>query len=149
MIIVTDGSETSENAYTIEKKTADSGRAAFAVKNKCDTAADVGADYTSAERGGVMELSAKNGINIAALKEKLYSVCPKEPGGICNHRQYDCVIRCLDACEAAKRENGKAEGLEIVAALLYEAYTAVAELYGERADEAVIDSVFSRFCVGK
>jgi tRNA U34 5-carboxymethylaminomethyl modifying GTPase MnmE/TrmE len=36
-----------------------------------------------------------------------------------------------------------------VAALLYEAYTAVAELYGENADEAVIDSVFSRFCVGK
>lgn len=142
VITVTDGAEVCENI-------AENGKISFVVRNKCDGISDCGADYAAAERDGATEISAKNGINITALKEKLYSLCPKTPSGICNHRQYDCVIRCLDACEAAKRESGKAEGLEIVAALLYEAYTAIAELFGETADEAVIASVFSRFCVGK
>lgn len=142
VIIVTDGSESCENI-------AENGKISFVVRNKCDAINDRGADFVAAEGDGATEISAKNGINITALKEKLYSLCPKEPGGICNHRQYDCVVRCLDACEAAKRESDKADGLEIVAALLYEAYTSIAELFGETADEAVIASVFSRFCVGK
>lgn len=142
VITVIDGAEVCENIV-------ENGKISFVVRNKCDGISDRGADYAAAERDGATEISAKNGINITALKEKLYSLCPKEPGGICNHRQYDCVVRCLDACEAAKRESDKAEGLEIVAALLYEAYTSIAELFGETADEAVIASVFSRFCVGK
>ncbi len=86
---------------------------------------------------------------MTALKQKLYDICPKATGAICNHRQYDCVKRCLDGCRAAIAERDKAEGLEIVAAALYEAYSAITELYGEQADEKVISSVFERFCVGK
>lgn len=149
VITVVNGNNTTDIKGYADAENKTTEQAALTVRNKCDGLTDSGIDYAAAERGGALEVSAKNGINITALKEKIYSLCPKELGGICNHRQYDCVIRCLDACEAAKRESGKAEGLEIVAALLYEAYTAVAELYGENADEAVIDSVFSRFCVGK
>lgn len=120
----------------------------YTVINKCDDIGDVGENYKQAERGGKLMISAKTGKNITALKSKLYDLCPKETGGICNHRQYGCVTRCLDAVRAAKREIGPL-GLEIVAAELYEAYSAIEELYGEKADENVINAVFERFCVGK
>ena len=96
-----------------------------------------------------MQISAKNGINITALKQKLYDLCPKDYGSICNDRQFDCVVRCLDSLKAAQTECEKSDGLEIVAAVLYEAYTAILDLYGEKADEKIISSVFERFCVGK
>ncbi len=122
----------------------------FTVKNKCDGVSDVGTDYNSATDGnGMLQISAKTGKNITAVKQKLYDMCPKDFGAICNHRQYDCVLRCLDSLKAAKTELNKAEGLEIIAALLYEAYSAITELHGEQADESVITAVFERFCVGK
>lgn len=122
----------------------------FTVKNKCDGISDVGTDYNSAVDGnGTLQISARTGKNITAVKQKLYDLCPKDFGAICNHRQYDCVLRCLDSLTAAKSELNKAEGLEIIAALLYEGYSAITELYGEQADENVITAVFERFCVGK
>lgn len=119
------------------------------VKNKCDDQKDVGTDYIKAQIGDTIRLSAKNNINITALKQRLFELCPKDFGSICNHRQYDCVTRCLDSLVAAREESKKANGLEIVAALLYEAYSAILELYGEKADENIISAVFDRFCVGK
>ena len=120
-----------------------------AVCNKCDETKDFCTDYRAAESGGIMQISAKNGINITALKQKLYDLCPKDYGCICNDRQFDCVVRCLDSLKAAQTECEKSDGLEIVAAVLYEAYTAILDLYGEKADEKIISSVFERFCVGK
>lgn len=117
--------------------------------NKCDGDKDVGTDYEKAEKNGVLRISAKTAINMTALKQKLYDACPKDFGTICNHRQYMCVLRCLESCKAAKLESEKAGGLEIVAAALYDAYSAIAQLYGEQADEKILDSVFERFCVGK
>ncbi|MCH5158384.1 MAG: tRNA uridine-5-carboxymethylaminomethyl(34) synthesis GTPase MnmE [Clostridiales bacterium] len=119
------------------------------VINKSDSVSDVGADYKSATDGEKIKISAKYNINITALKERIYDLCPKEVGGICNHRQFDCVRRCLNAVNAAREESKKANGLELVAAALYEGYGAITELLGEAADEKVISSVFERFCVGK
>lgn len=119
------------------------------VINKCDNVAEAGTDYERAEKNGKLEISAKNGINITALKQKLYDICPREYGEICNYRQYACVLRALDCCEQAKKERKTNGGLEIVAALLYDAYSAMVELYGGQADEKIINSVFERFCVGK
>lgn len=126
-----------------------SDKKAIRVINKCDDIKDVGAKFEKAQKDGALMISAKNGKNITALKEMLYSLCPKEAGGICNHRQYACVLRCLDCVNAAKKERDKAEGLEIVAAALFDAYSAITELYGETADENIIGEVFERFCVGK
>lgn len=119
------------------------------VCNKRDETEDFGTEYEKAETGGILQISAKFDKNITALKQKLFDMCPKDHGAICNHRQYDCVLKCIDSLKAAKKESEKAEGLEIVAALLYEAYSAILELYGEKADEKIISSVFERFCVGK
>lgn len=119
------------------------------LNNKCDETHDVGQEYVRAQVNGVLNISAKCGKNIIALKQCLYDMCPKDFGSICNHRQYDCVIRCLDSLKEAKQESEKACGLEIVAALLYEAFTAISELHGTVADESIITAVFERFCVGK
>ena len=119
------------------------------IVNKSDETPDVGKDYMKAEKDGKIEISAKNGINIIALKQKLLDLCPKDYGSVCNHRQYGCILCSLDSIYEAKKELQTAEGLEIVAALLYEAYSAIAELHGEKADEQVISAVFDRFCVGK
>lgn len=119
------------------------------VENKCDSEADVGTAHKSAQKDEMLRISAKNGINITALKQLLYELCPKDYGAVCNHRQYECAVACLDSLEAAKKEIKKVGGTEIVAALLYEAYSAITRLRGEQADENVISLVFERFCVGK
>ncbi len=119
------------------------------VVNKCDDVSDVGVNFENAEKDGALKISAKLDKNVTALKAKIFSICPKSAGGICNHRQFSCLNRCISALEAAKAESGKAEGLEIVAAALYDGYSAIEELYGENADEKVIGAVFDRFCVGK
>ena len=119
------------------------------IENKCDNVSDVGNDYEKAKIDGKLQVSAKNGINITALKQLLYDLCPKDYGAICNHRQFDCAIRCFDSLVAAKEESKRAQSLEVVAALLYEAYSAITDLHGEAADEKVISAVFERFCVGK
>ena len=129
---------------------ADAKKPIIRVVNKCDKVKDVGETFEQAERSdGALMLSAKNNINVTALKAKIYSLCPKSAGGICNHRQFSCLTRCIDAVQSAKEESKKADGLEIVAAALYDGYAAIEELYGENADEKVIGAVFDRFCVGK
>lgn len=143
VVFVTDSID-DDIASTIEKPS----RYAV-VCNKCDKTADVGKDYGKAEKCDTIQISAKFGINIVALKQKIFDLCPKDHGSICNHRQFGCVLKCLDSLYTAREESKKADGLEIVAALLYEAYSAILELYGEQADEKIITDVFQRFCVGK
>lgn len=117
--------------------------------NKCDDINDAGTDFKTAESSGMLKISAKFGKNVTALKQKLYEMCPKDHGALCNHRQFACAVKCLDSLKAAQSERENAESLEIVAALLYDAYSAITALHGENADENVISSVFERFCVGK
>lgn len=117
--------------------------------NKCDEINDAGTDFKTAESDGMLKISAKFGKNVTALKQKLYEMCPKDHGALCNHRQFACAVKCLDSLKAAQAEREKSESLEIVAALLYDAYSAITALHGENADENVISSVFERFCVGK
>lgn len=117
--------------------------------NKCDDINDAGTDFKTAESSGMLKISAKFGKNVTALKQKLYEMCPKDHGALCNHRQFACAVKCLDSLKAAQSERENAENLEIVAALLYDAYSAITALHGENADEKVISSVFERFCVGK
>lgn len=143
VVFVTDSADECNIGITKESE-----RSVYVI-NKCDDEPDVGSDYRRAQAGEKLKISAKFGKNIVALKQKLFDLCPKEFGSVCNHRQYACVKKCLDCLTAAKAEAAGAQSLEIVAALLYEAYSAIAELHGERADEQVISDVFERFCVGK
>ena len=66
-----------------------------------------------------------------------------------NERQYDCAVRAkkeIDSALAAAKEGQHPDMLGI---LLEEAVRALSELSGESATEAVVNEIFSKFCVGK
>ncbi len=67
---------------------------------------------------------------------------------LANARQRDCALRCRDAVAEAL-DAARQSTPDVVTALLTEALQALAELSGEEITEALLDAVFSRFCVGK
>ena len=64
-------------------------------------------------------------------------------------RQFECLVRArvalIEAIQALKDE----VTLDAVGVLLEEAIEPLAELTGQRVRDAVLDRVFSHFCVGK
>ncbi len=66
-----------------------------------------------------------------------------------NARHRDCLQRALDACERAETTFAGNLSLEYVALDLRAALTAVTEVIGADSDDAILDSVFAQFCIGK
>lgn len=64
-------------------------------------------------------------------------------------RQRDCAARCLSCLEEADAALSGGLTPDAVSVSLHGAISAILELTGERATEAVVDEVFARFCVGK
>ena len=72
-----------------------------------------------------------------------------DSGFIANERQRDCVknaLNCLDESISAIKFGST---LDAVTILIDESENFLLELTGERASEAVVNEVFSHFCVGK
>ncbi|MBC8570647.1 tRNA uridine-5-carboxymethylaminomethyl(34) synthesis GTPase MnmE [Zongyangia hominis] len=100
--------------------------------------------YTSAQMGeGQQELSA-------AIRRvmRLEHLDPSAPM-VANERQRDCVLRAGAAVESAVEALRMAFTLDAVDVCVEDAISCLMELTGERASEAVVEQVFSRFCVGK
>ena len=66
-----------------------------------------------------------------------------------NERQKDCIDRALSSVDAAISALDNGELLDAVNVLVDEAEQSLLELTGKRITDAVVDEVFSRFCVGK
>lgn len=66
-----------------------------------------------------------------------------------NERQKLCIERALDSVRTALDALEFGEMLDAVNVLLDEAEQSLLELTGEKITDAVVDEVFSRFCVGK
>ena len=64
-------------------------------------------------------------------------------------RDRDCAARCLACVREAEEALRMGMPLDAAAVSLDGAIGAILELTGERTTEAVVDEVFSRFCVGK
>ena len=146
------GSEiTSEDRELAEKCR---GRNAIAVLNKSDLEqrfdfseiSDCFKDNVtvSAEKGEGLE-------HLVSAVEKLYGVSGFSPdmGVLANERQRSCAERArlcfreaLDALKAGAT-------FDAVTILIDDGENSLLELTGEKASEAVVDEVFSRFCVGK
>ncbi len=100
--------------------------------------------------GGDLTLSAVTGNGVDKLKELLYQKVPPIGDGILltNARQYEAAV-------AARRHVGfAAEALtdgtaDCAASELDCALSALGEVTGVKASDAIIDAIFSRFCVGK
>lgn len=101
----------------------------------------------------VLEVEARTGAGVDALREAVYNIFCLRPatGGevYANERQKACCDRAVSGLEAARAAILAGETLDAVTVCLDSAASALLELSGEKVTEAVVDDVFSRFCVGK
>lgn len=102
----------------------------------------------------VVPLQAINGEGLAALQQAIHTVTgiarlnEAEPV-LATERQRLCVSRAAEGVREALSALQDGMTLDAVSVSVDSAIGAVLELTGERATEAVVDGIFSRFCVGK
>ena len=123
------------------------------VVNKADLprAVDVG---TLADRfDHVVSLSALTGEGVAALCQ---AICQQYPKGeektgelLTNARQADAVSRALSAVKSARASLRIGMTPDVVLTDVESALNALGELTGKNIREDLVQTIFSRFCVGK
>ena len=98
-------------------------------------------------------VSAKTGEGVPELQKGILSALPKtasaEGAGLTRQRHVELMQRCKGACRRAHQQLEQSALPECVAADLHEALAAMGELLGEQVQEAVLDEIFSEFCIGK
>lgn len=102
----------------------------------------------------VVEVSTHSGAGIAALEEALHATALRQSGAsgepaLVTTRQHDALRRALEAVEAAREARAIGVPLDLLAIDVRSALHAVGEITGEYVDEAVLNEIFSRFCIGK
>jgi len=124
--------------------------------NKCDLP-DAG-DHTALLRllpgVPVVAISTVDGAGLDELRTALFTLAigqadaSGEPA-LVTIRQLDALRRALAHVEAAEAALAVAIPLDLIAVDVRGALHAVGEITGERIDEAVLDEIFRRFCIGK
>lgn len=130
------------------------GTPCIAVINKNDLPQKIDYKYIQTQISRIVILSAVTGEGMDALRDAvtgLLATSKLNPaqGILFTERQRDaasCALGCVKEAQAAV-EAGIT--LDAVTVSVEGAISALLELTGERASEAVVDSVFSHFCVGK
>ncbi len=129
------------------------GKKTIAVINKIDAENMLDRNYIYDKFSNIVEISAKNESGIEKLEEcleKMFDSDDKpENGFIANERQKNCLDTALSYVSEAKIALESGVLLDAITVLLDSAAEKLMELTGEKASEAVVDDVFSRFCVGK
>ena len=116
-----------------------------------------GGDVRTLLNGGapVLSLSARTGEGLDALKENLVSLAMKGAAAELNSglnvtaRQLDDIRACIAAVSEAQAAQGKGMGQDVMAGALGRARLSLERLLGLSCDDVLLDSIFSRFCVGK
>lgn len=135
-----------------------SGRAVLFLLNKSDLApawepdALFGASCGQPEN--LLSLSANDTDHRARLEEAILRLLRLEdfdPDAalLANRRQLGCAREALAAVREALAARAAGLDLDAVGVCVQDALTALYSLTGENAADAVVDEVFSRFCVGK
>jgi tRNA modification GTPase len=127
-------------------------RPAVAVINKTDLPCCIDRDAIAARLPEVVEISALDRQSIALLEAAVSRVLcltgeQSAAGLLVSERQRQCVRRALDAVQEAL--SAVEISFDAVTVCVDEALSALWELTGERVTDAVVDEVFSHFCVGK
>lgn len=124
--------------------------------NKCDLP-DAGGHKRAVDRlagARLIEISTVSGAGIAELERALYETAVGQTGtsgepALVTVRQMDALRRALESVEAAQAARLLNVPLDLLAVDVRDALHAVGEITGEYVDEAVLDEIFSRFCIGK
>ena len=112
-------------------------------------------DYgKQADNSNTVTVSAKHNVGIDQLKEKIYNIFAIKGSTVqsgvilTNARHIDCLTaahrvleRILNECDSCS--------MDLIAASLHEAWSILGEITGTTADEAIIDRIYSKFCLGK
>jgi len=131
-----------------------SGKRAIVVINKSDVSRKIDFDRINELNIQPVYISAKENSGIDEIHtaiENLFeaSEINFESPLAANERQKRCIDLSLQNIDEAISAIDSGIMLDAVTVLLDEAVQYILELTGEKATEAVVDEVFSRFCVGK
>lgn len=153
VLLVLDGSR----PLTVEDEDAIATAAAvprqLVIVNKTDLPAGVEPAALVQRFGQVYPLSAATGEGVDALcraVEALYPAGRQAQGELLtNARQADAVARSLEAVRSARRALEDGMTPDVVLTDAEAALEALGELNGKRIREDLVQTIFSRFCVGK
>ena len=153
IIAVFDGScPLTEDDINLLKKLKD--KKAIAVINKNDVEQKIDSDIIKSNNIQIVYISAKENKGIQEVQRAIESLFEAneldfESGTAANERQKRCIDLCLQQIDEAISALESGVLLDAITVLLDEAVQHILELTGEKATVAVVDEVFSRFCVGK
>ncbi|MCL2013023.1 MAG: tRNA uridine-5-carboxymethylaminomethyl(34) synthesis GTPase MnmE [Cystobacterineae bacterium] len=112
--------------------------------------------YSKADLGpapqGVLAVSAQTGEGMVFLQEALQQRLgggAAEAVAACSHRQRAALEACCYALEHALEAVAEGHPLELVAAHVQLAQTALGQLLGEALAPEVLEEIFRQFCLGK
>lgn len=145
VLLVSDGSRPNNAKKSELFKNIDEKTPVIEVVNK--------SDLMPKKKSSGFSISAKTGENIDALKDKIVETVLGEnidASGelITSLRHKEALERALTSLISAK-ENFDAVPAECTLLDLRAAYSAFGEITGDTADEKIIDTIFSKFCLGK
>lgn len=130
------------------------GRTAVAVVNKSDLEAAIDLAPIRERMPLCVEICARDGTGVEELERAVgqaLGTAGFDTGAplLISDRQRDCCIRARTAVREALDALAAGVTLDAVTVCTQDALAALLELTGERAGEAVVEEVFSKFCVGK
>ncbi len=124
------------------------------ILNKTDKDNKIDKDYIISALGEPVYMSAKDGTGLQELKDRVTTLLGTknfDPNAamLVNERQRQCCIKALESIKEAKNALSAGVTLDAAGVCIDDAVSALLELTGKKASQAVVDKVFSNFCVGK
>ncbi|MGI5894622.1 MAG: tRNA uridine-5-carboxymethylaminomethyl(34) synthesis GTPase MnmE [Candidatus Merdivicinus sp.] len=125
-----------------------------AVCNKSDISGGLEIEELRQRFSHVVEISARENQGVELLSEAVrdvLSLCHIDPSSamLANMRQFECAQRAAQRLAEAQQTLEAGFTLDAVDVSLEDVIASLLELTGERVTDAVVDQVFSHFCVGK
>ena len=130
------------------------GKRALIVLNKSDLESAVGEDFFCEYCENIVCISAKDPNDREKIQHALEKIFTPENYDadstiFANERQRGCLVKANKNLTAALEALEMGETLDAVTVMIDYAADSLLELTGEKATEAVVSEVFSKFCVGK
>lgn len=127
---------------------------ALAVINKTDLPQQLETDYIRSRIKHLVFISALEGIGAYELEKQVSEIIgtsklDASQGILATERQRAAADNALHSIDEAMQALTAGITLDAVTVIIEEAINNLLELTGERVTEAVVDKVFSHFCVGK
>lgn len=130
------------------------GKNVIPIINKSDLDQKLSINEIKAKLGEPIFISAKKGDGYDELCKRVavmtgINELDTSAAMIANERQRLCCLKAENALSDAENALNAGLTLDTVGVCIDDAIAALLELTGKKASEAVVDEVFSRFCVGK